>query len=569
MSEPAETATFHERRWVVVLFVAALVLRFAWLLELTTLPWGEELPTDSAIYDAMARRIASGDWLLGPHPLRMSPGYFYALGALYELLGPDPWLVRVVQAVAGSACVPLTWSLARQWLAPRPAVIAAGLVAFAGPLVFFDGALLPESFATLLLLLTTLLLARAVPSEGTTPQCIARWAAAGVSLGALATLRPNALLLIAVAGGAAWLFGVGRARHAQLAALLLGAALFIAPITARNLIASDRFVLLTSHAGVNLYVGNGPGATGTFRVPPEIPGGGSPTTQFESAREAASREAGRPLDEHEADRHWQRRTLEHVATHPWSASVLFARKVHLLFNARELGLVLPYAFSRIATRTLGAPLVQSGLLAPLALIGALIALFRPVPRAPEDAVRARPARSSAAIMLTFAFSVALVFVTDRYRAPLLPLYAVFTVAGGVDLLDAWRSRDTRRAGCLTAAALLAVVLAVPVRAQQHFEREWVAFGESYLARDEPDRALEAFEAALTLVPGQPLARHGAALASSRLGLHALATQHWRALEADSAAPAALRRTARQALSSQVRAREGGGAAEGGTSRDDR
>jgi 4-amino-4-deoxy-L-arabinose transferase-like glycosyltransferase len=546
VSSPDAEVRFDERRWVLLLTVAALVLRASWLLELADLPWADELPSDSAVYDAVARRFAQGDWMLGPGPLRMSPGYFYVLGVVHAIFGSGVWAIRVVQAVGGALCVPLTWRLARATQDPVPSVICAGLVAFSGPLVFFDGAILPESLSALSVTLAALAIVHAVADARGRVRGWPAWSAVGACVGVLSVLRPNALVLLAPA---AWLAvrGPTQGRAPRLAALVLALAACVAPITLRNWLATERWVLLTAHGGVNLYVGNGPGASGTFRVPPEVPEGGSPSTQFEAFREAASREVGRELDESEADRHWMSRTLAHASAHHVEATVLLARKTHLLFNARELGLVLPYAFSRESTRTMGAPLVQTGWLAPWALLGLLWAAFRRHGAPDRDAGRDARERALALTSLTLAASIVLVFVTDRYRAPLVPLFVVHAVAAVTTLVRFVRARAWRHFTCLGLATLLALVVAIPVRANQHFEREWVAFGDAFAVREEHARALEAYERALAISPTHPWALRGAAIMRERLGDEAGSNALWRALAASPEAPAPMREQARAVL----------------------
>lgn len=514
MSAPG---TFDERRWAAILVIAAFVVRASWIVELASLPWGEQLPSDCFVYDQGARRIAGGDWLMGSAPLRMSPGYFWVLGGVHAVVGSGPWAIRWLQAIGGAACVLLTWRIGRR-LVPGPwALGAAGLVAFSGPLVFFDGAVLPESLASLGLtaLLWAVVRARDAPSH-----LSARWALVGTLAGALAVLRPNALLVVPVVSGVALASTRAgdtlRTRTARAAIVLALAGLVILPITARNALATGRFVLLTSHAGVNLYVGNGPGATGVFRVPPDVPGADAPTTQFEAFRREASRAVGRDLDETEADRYWQRRTLDTVIGDPLGWLVLLARKLHLVFNGREIGLVLSYAFARECTSTLSAPLVQTGWLAPLALVGLLLALMPRTRDAASNGARAS-ARSVALITATFAVSVALVFVSDRYRAPLVPAFALFAVLAVREIAEHVRVRDWRWLGLVGGALALAIVLAIPVRASVHFEHEWTKLGEGFLEDEENERALQAFDRALALDPDWQPAQVGRARALEALG----------------------------------------------------
>ena len=61
------------------------------------------------------------------------------------------------------------------------------------------------------------------------------------------------------------------ARAKLLGALVLGGALVILPVTLRNRVVAGEWVLVTDSGGLNLYIGNGRGAIGTFRMPQHLP----------------------------------------------------------------------------------------------------------------------------------------------------------------------------------------------------------------------------------------------------------------------------------------------------------
>ncbi len=67
--------------------------------------------------------------------------------------------------------------------------------------------------------------------------------------------------------------------------LLVAGVLTIAPVTLRNYVASGEAVLVSDAGGFNFYIGNGPGANGTFRIPAEVPGATSAAAQFQLYRQ--------------------------------------------------------------------------------------------------------------------------------------------------------------------------------------------------------------------------------------------------------------------------------------------
>src|SRR5260221_586845 len=103
-------------------------------------PFFSVLMGDSGGYDEWARRIAAGEWL-GHEVFYQAPLYPYFLGIVYAIAGRHLLVVRIVQAVIGSAsCALLALAAAR--LFSRRVGIAAGLIlAFYAPAIFFDGLL--------------------------------------------------------------------------------------------------------------------------------------------------------------------------------------------------------------------------------------------------------------------------------------------------------------------------------------------------------------------------------------------------------------------------------------------
>lgn len=463
------------------------------------MPWWTSPPSDSAVYESVAIRIAAAGLGDARLPL-MSPGYFALVAGSYRWLGSDPWALRLVQVGFGVLTTLATWRLARHLVAPRIALGAGALVAFGGTCVFFDGAVLPESPATLLQVVFAWTLVAALqtaqPHEHGPRRFASLAALAGAELGLLALFRPNALLEALALVGALALAATTRPRRAAatLAALVMllavASPLWLATVTGRGM-------TVTGPASFNLFIGNGPGATGIYRVPPEAPGADSPLTQLEGFRAGAETALGRSLTPAEVDRYWREQTLEHVTRHPLTAVGVLARKVRLFFNLRELGSVLPYGFAREATRTMGAPLVQTGWIAPFALVGLVLALTR---RREDPQLFA-----VAAVTLALVTSVVIAFITDRFRAPAYPLLAVLAVAG----LDRGTTiaRARPQAGALLLAALgLATWMAWPVAERTTTAPQWTELGDQLASIGEIERAASAYREALARDPGQPRAQ---------------------------------------------------------------
>src|SRR5262245_64077585 len=95
---------------------------------------------DSHGYDEWAQRIAAGDWL-GHEVFYQAPLYPYLLGVTYAIAGRSLLVVRIVQALIGSASCVLLALAGTRLFSPRVGVTAGVMLALYAPAVFFDGLL--------------------------------------------------------------------------------------------------------------------------------------------------------------------------------------------------------------------------------------------------------------------------------------------------------------------------------------------------------------------------------------------------------------------------------------------
>jgi tetratricopeptide (TPR) repeat protein len=195
------------------------------------------------------------------------------------------------------------------------------------------------------------------------------------------------------------------------AVLLMTAGLIaaLAPITIRNFVVAGDWSPVSSHGGLNFYIGNNAEADGTYHlvagITPNIAG------QQQDTRRVAEQAVGRSLDEAEVSAYFYGQGWSWIREHPKQAATLFARKIFYTFSAAHISLNYSYPFYAYDARTLLAVLaVGPWLVVPLGLAGLIIAA--PAPR-----------RLDYAIWLSFvpvyAMAVATFFVSDRYRLPLL------------------------------------------------------------------------------------------------------------------------------------------------------
>jgi tetratricopeptide (TPR) repeat protein len=440
------------------LVAAALAVKAVALVQLhghpLLQPAGE---LDTAYYVALAREVAAGDLSAGGRAFVVSPLYVYVLAAVFAATGGSLLAAKVVQIALGAAAVGLVFATARLWFGARIAWLAAGLALLAGPFTFNEVLILQSALDPFLTALSLYVLARAW--FGQAPRA---WLAAGVILGLHALNRPNVLIVAAATG--AWLAAAvvrarlrGRAsraghprgertgpRPAALMGLALGLGAALAPAALHNTLAAGELTLVSSHGGLNFYIGNHAGADGTYRSVPGI--APSIAGQARDARRVAERALGRALTDAEVSAYFYRLAWEWIRTHPADALRLLARKVAYTFNAADVALNYSYAYyARDEPTILRWLVVGPWLLLPLGLFG--LAVARPAPAALR-----RAWWPWAAYVPAYGLAVAIFFVSGRYRLPLLVPLALTSAAALGWFAAAVRARRRRAAA---AAALLA------------------------------------------------------------------------------------------------------------------
>ena len=417
---------------------------------------------DSHGYDEWAQRIAAGDWL-GHEVFYQAPLYPYLLGVIYAVAGRHLLLVRIVQALIGSAsCALLALAAARLFSGAsaesgRRAGITAGLMlALYAPAIFFDGLLQKSVLDVFFVCLGLWLIARlnakhAKPAEKDLALRPLRplrslswnWFWLGLAMGGLALTRENALVFIVVIF--AWIVieglgarGLGRRDRPspapspqppaptlpRVALFLAGLAIVLVPVAARNSYVGGGFYITTSQFGPNFYIGNNPGADGTYQSLRF--GRGAPEYERKDATDLAERALGRRLTPAEVSSYWTDKALDFITSKPGRWLTLMGRKVALLWNATEMldtESQEAHAEWSLPLRV-GGFIGHFGILVPLALFGVVVTW---------------PMRSRLwilyAMTVAYAASVVLFYVFARYRYPLVPLLILFAAAGLVEARD--------------------------------------------------------------------------------------------------------------------------------------
>ena len=389
--------------------------------------------TDMATYIDLADKIVSGTYR---GEFYYQPFYYAVFLPLVRISGGGVWSVALLQILLGGATIWLVGLIGEKLVGRAGGVLAAWLTALSPALMLYAPFHLNETLQafniTLFFYLALVALAR----------CRWYWWALCGAVAAVATLtRGNAILLVIPVAALGVFHAVGdKARRWQIAgyAAVFAAALLLVelPFIWHNTRVTGRLTGPSTASGAVLALGN----------TPEAPPGG--------------REPGLPAGPMEYPESWHRmmklqqegvsvprQMWEWFAAEPGAFLELQFRKALLFWDGREIpNNVSLYGEGRMSP-VLRVFSCGINLLVAFAVAGALLMLTR-------------LKRGAGGIWLLYGFvviywlSIALFYDLSRFRAPILPLAAVF--AGGV----VWwwgKAVLTRERVLRLAAALLAAL----------------------------------------------------------------------------------------------------------------
>jgi 4-amino-4-deoxy-L-arabinose transferase-like glycosyltransferase len=280
----------HGGTWVALLLGLALALRVVWAFQVECDPrtywrW------DMTVYDFQASAFSDGYQYVdfnGDPTAHWPPGYSLALTPIYRLTGNSLLSARLANAVCGSLTVVLVYLLGAKVFGRTAGLIGAGLLAVLPNQIVFTSLVLTETFFTLLFVLILLLTAQALLSRKE-PR-LRQIALIGALIGAAALVRGEALLLLAVIPLVVWARRCSwRSLLARSTALVLAAAVVVAPWTIRNAIQMKAPILISTSATEAFWVAHHEGANGKiadFTVADRYKNVLNPKKEVETSNEA-------------------------------------------------------------------------------------------------------------------------------------------------------------------------------------------------------------------------------------------------------------------------------------------
>lgn len=499
----------RDRPFLILLAVlsAGIVVRIVYFVQLAGSDLHKLLALDTRFYYELSLQLVSGSGMPGG-ALTFNPLYPAFLVIVFRLFGDSLTAVRVVQGVIGLFTILLAYRAGSLLAVPgdrnRPrgwliGLISAALMLLYAHFLMYEGSLLATSIVTFILLAVFVIALQldqdvhgvrktTVGSKRTPPWLQAL--GAGLLIGAGALGRPNLFFLLAAAVPL-WILvrHPNRRRGARCAVLcILGTVLLLLPPIIYNASRTGRFVPVTTHGGINFYIGNRPGSAGKYDPPEGMRA--DMRGLVEDARIIAEQRTGRSLTDAEVSDYWFDEAMESISRDPAGWIALLGRKLLLFFNGAELADVIDISFYRDACPVMKLLFLPFVVISSLSILG-MVAL----------------ARSGRNRSIVFVFigaalaSVLLFYVNSRYRIPAVPiliLCGAVALAWLVGEFERRRWRSVVLAACLFAAVFVFVAnrrLFVVNRSAMY-----TFFGHHYIESNEIAKAEQAFAEAYRLDP---------------------------------------------------------------------
>jgi 4-amino-4-deoxy-L-arabinose transferase-like glycosyltransferase/Tfp pilus assembly protein PilF len=465
----------------------AVVLRVVFAALFLPHPLAGIVPEDTEAYRTLATAIAHGD--LG-HPAftSLSPLYAFVLAPFAALTSPAQHVaVTAVQIAMDGVSVALLYWIGRRIFSPAIGMLASAFYALYGISIYYSAVVLPVTTMVLLVLLT-------VAAVLHTPA--RRWhaAAPGVALGLLALARPNAIVLLLpmllwIRTGSP---DTAVSRRGRAGGLVLGLVLALAPFSLRSWWSGNGASPFPANGGINFYIGNNPDANGMYVAI----GGVSdlPLQQVTTSIAEASRRSGRSLDARGASRFWMAQGFDFIRRTPGEAGIRTLEKAALFFRAEEIPLNINYAFARRQLPILRLT-PNFGVFMPLAFTGVVALLGTRADRKRADV------RLLLAILGTYAASVVVFFMSDRYRMPAVPLLLVLAAYGAATLAESRRERRRWLVAWLT-LVVSAWLVNYPFAhfTYPEYAKDYYSLGQVQRQRGKLEAAADLYRKALELTP---------------------------------------------------------------------
>lgn len=405
-----ETTKINHKIVLIMLFIAFTSrLLFSYLLPPT--PFSANTG-DAVHYYESAISLSEGKGYLfnGKPTANFPPGYSFILAAIFKIFFPSYQIAQFLNTILGVISCIITYLICKKVFGERAAILALGIMAVSPTNFIWSAIVFSENLFLPLLLGTSLLWIQFITGENFSSKGLWKLVVSGILLGMASLTRGQALLL----PGILFLWQLSNNKtfsSASITTLIVSIfmILTILPWTIRNKEVFGSYVLVSTNGGINLLIGNHPGATGMYHDPADgYPGGD---------------------DEIVKDRLCKEKALAYIFSKPINFIKLIPKKIFFLWCTDS---VFTFRYDLIAKLPLviGYALIGTALgLYYLSLFITIIALikFRIIQEGSRTAIL------FILLFLYFTFFHTVFFAGPRYNYTYYP-FLIILVSGSI---DAW------------------------------------------------------------------------------------------------------------------------------------
>jgi len=371
-------------------------------------------------YPYFAEKLAGGEDI-GERLVDLSPFYLYFLTVLKKIFGVDWAFVKFIQSFLGALISLLIFAVGSRLFQKTAGLLAALIYALYGNVIILESTLEPTVFIIFFNLLAIYFLLLSKDNFRSSSQSMALTLIGGFFVGLSIITKPNSLLFIPLGIGWLLFFPTGtltvNRRLAQALIFCASALALVAPVTIRNYVKLNDFVLVTADAGKVFYHGSSKTATALDRgtlpdIDLIIDGSTEPDIAHVLFRKAAGKLTGKAISPSESSHFWTQRTLSDIYDDPPKYIRRALKKVVFFFTDYEVHYIASAFTEYKESRPF--PFIRYGIIASLGVLGMLLALKR-----------FRQLFLVYGAIGVYLSACLLFLVQSRYRTPAVPYLCLF------------------------------------------------------------------------------------------------------------------------------------------------
>jgi len=482
----------------------AVAVRLFYLADSSGDPSFMQPLVDSRTYHDLAAGLAR-DGVFNEQFLWQAVLYPFFLAGIYAVFGVSIPAAIVVQVLLGGTTCYLTHRLALQMFGRGPALVAGLACALSGPLIFFETRLLATGWTAFLTVAMALLLVR-VDRKPAPRICFALGLTGALAILTRPTFVPIVIMVLV------WLAWMTRRRGMPLqgvagsvGAAVAGVLLVLGPVAMVLEAKTGHPGIVPPSGGINLFIGNNGDFDNTINIRPGFP--------WEELLAEPSRNGLAP-DPWSGQPYFVDKVVAFGRENPARQLGLWGQKTLQLISSREMPRTLDIYLHRqwsgilgVLVFKLGAWGFPWGLVFPLAVAG-LVGSIRKIPV------------PFLILLGMFGASLVLVFISARYRAPLIPLMAVLAGQGLMSIAQGARQGEgVIRTSLLLVFCVLAIALPGPFAQEAvYLEPEmYFGVGHNYYRQGDWSTAVENLQKSVSLDPWEPAPRNFLGISLARIG----------------------------------------------------